>query len=112
MGECIVVDKMKMKLSDIYEQLSTQVNAINPVVEVMIHVLEELETCEVSFQQQQNTMNMIKEQATTKDPMTLLNEVQAIDFQSILTQLEKMDEKTTPLKFPKHQHEVKQRKQN
>ena len=46
---------------------------------------------------------------TKKDPVTLLNVIQAIDFQSILTQLENVER--TPLKSPKHQHEGDQRKQ-
>ena len=68
-----------------------------------------LDICDAVLQEKQNAMNTIKQQATTKIPATLIDEVQGMDLQPLLTQIENVQ--TNHLKFPQHQQEVNTKKE-
>ena len=85
-------------------------NAITPVVDVMIHVLEELETCEQLLHEKQTVIHSVQQDDVNrgKDPLLIIDQLQAIDFQSIIFQLENIE--TSSLTLQEHQQEVNQKK--
>ena len=69
-----------------------------------ILLIQSLNNCESSLQQQRNTIDEIKKKVNKTDFQTLINELQAIDIQIVIIQLEKIT--TNHLSVKSNQKEI------